>query len=97
MRGIGGAVVTFPASAEDSPKLWLAAEDEAAIEDGGETHAHFPITTCTTCGQHYYLANLKDFRFTGRAPLAARPGQTAHGGRRFRNPKVVSAWCWWIS
>ena len=25
--------------------LWLAAEDEAAIEEGGEAHAHFPVTT----------------------------------------------------
>ena len=91
VRGIGGAVVTFPASAEDSPKLWLAAEDEAAIEDGGETHAHFPVTTCTTCGQHYYLAHLKDFRFTGRALAGGEAGvagswwpplQESQGGKR---------------
>ncbi len=64
VRGIGGAVVTFPVGSRNWPRLWLAAEDETAIEEGGETHAHFPVATCTTCGQHYYLAHLKDFRFT---------------------------------
>ena len=28
---------------------------------------HFPATTCTTCGQHYFIAHLKDFSFTGSA------------------------------
>ena len=34
----------------------------------GDPQAHFPITTCTTCGQHYFVAFLKDFEFTGKAP-----------------------------
>ena len=91
VRGIGGAVVTFPTSSQNTPKLWLAAEDETAIEDAGETHAHFPVATCTTCGQHYYLAHLKDFRFTTRKPGGGEAGangswwpplQESQGGKR---------------
>ena len=82
VRGIGGAVATFP---EDGagPRLWLAAEDQLAGREGrepGDGHAHFAVTTCTTCGQHYYLAFLEDFSYTG-----ARPG----GGR------VGAAGSWW--
>ncbi len=67
VRGISGAVVSFP-QGETGPKLWLAAEDE--IEAGGEetAHAHFPVTTCTTCGQHYYVTFLKDFEFVTKRP-----------------------------
>ena len=67
LRGIGGAVVSFPEEA-DGPRLWLAAEDDAAAEAGDERRAQFPVTTCTVCGQHYYVAFLKDFTFTGRRP-----------------------------
>ena len=28
----------------------------------------FPVTTCTVCGQHYYITFLKDFSFTGGQP-----------------------------
>ena len=67
VRGIGGAVVSFP---EDGggPRLWLAAEDDGAAGAGGEPHAQFPVATCTVCGQHYYVAFLRDFTFTGRRP-----------------------------
>ena len=71
VRGIGGAVVTFPEDAEGA-RLWLAAEDEVPPGDGGDRHAHFPVTTCTTCGQHYYVAFLEDFSFTGRRPGGGR-------------------------
>ena len=79
VRGIGGAVVTFPSRAQPAsravqPKLWLAAEDETALEEAEEQLAHFPVTTCTTCGQHYYVAFLKDFRCTGRAPAGGEAG-----------------------
>ena len=60
IRGISGAVISFPVSSED-PKLWLAAEDEADAGADGEKCAHFPVTTCTTCGQHYFVSFLKDF------------------------------------
>ena len=49
VRGIGGAVVSFPEEA-DGPRLWLAAEDDVAAGEGGERRAQFPVTTCTTCG-----------------------------------------------
>jgi len=89
VRGISGAVATFPEEMA-GPKLWLAAEDE--IEAGGEErYAHFPVTTCTTCGQHYFIAFLKDFAFTGKKPDGGEavgddhfwePLEEAQGGRR---------------
>ena len=90
VRGIGGAVVSFPA-AGDGPRLWLAAEDDRAADDGSERHAQFPVATCTVCGQHYYVAFLRDFTFTRRTPGGgdARAGGTCWehqekqlGGRR---------------
>ena len=67
VRGIGGAVVSFP---EDEPgaQLWLTAKDDAHSDGSDERHAHLPVTTCTVCGQHYYIAFLKDFSFTGGQP-----------------------------
>ena len=90
IRGISGAVVTFPEQ-EQGPRLWLAAEDEIGEQTGGKEHAHFPVTTCTTCGQHYYIAFLKDFEFTGKTPGGGEAGaegsywpplEKTHGGKR---------------
>jgi hypothetical protein len=90
VRGISGAVVSFP-EGKDGPDLWLAAEDEIEAGGGETKYAHFPVTTCTTCGQHYFVAFLKDFQFTGKAPgggaAAGRfsfwePQAEALGGRR---------------
>lgn len=67
IRGISGAVVSFPEGLE-GPKLWLAAEDEIMAGGGKSAYAHFPVTTCTICGQHYFIAFLKDFEFTGKMP-----------------------------
>jgi ATP-dependent helicase YprA (DUF1998 family) len=67
VRGISGAVVSFPL-AQAEPRLWLAAEDEIEAEGGETKHHHFPVLTCTTRGQHYYVAFLKDFEFHGAAP-----------------------------
>jgi len=67
VRGISGAVVSFSAGG-DAPRLWLAAEDEIEAAEGEEKHAHFPVATCTTCGQHYFISFLKDFVYTGRRP-----------------------------
>ncbi len=72
VRGISGAVVTFPEQ-HTEPKLWLAAED--ALANNEELH-RFPLLSCTTCGQHYYEHGLEDFNFTG-----ARPGGGAAEGR----------------
>jgi hypothetical protein len=66
-RGISGAVVTFEDEAFE-PTLWLAAEDEVTSHGGKKPHAHLRVTTCTTCGQHYFVTFLKDFEFTGGAP-----------------------------
>ena len=64
VRGIGGAVVTFPSDC-DGPKLWLAAEEKDLSGRNDDVQAHFPVITCTTCGQHYYEAFLKDFKPKG--------------------------------
>ena len=77
VRGIGGAVVTFPEDT-DGARLWLAAEDQARHLGPDGNDAHFPVTTCTTCGQHYYVAFLKDFEFTRSRPGG---GEAGPGGR----------------
>lgn len=81
VRGISGAVVSFPED-DPGPRLWLAAEDEIEAGGGEERHAHFPVTTCTTCGQHYFLAFLKDFEFSGKVP----GGGEADGNSSFWEP-----------
>ena len=74
VRGIGGAVVSFP---EDKPgaRLWLTAKDDSHSDGSDERHAHLPVTTCTVCGQHYYIAFLKDFSFTGTRPGGGEASQ----------------------
>ena len=67
VRGIGGAVVSFPDDS-DRPRLWLAAEDDGAAGNGDARLAQFSVATCTVCGQHYYIAFLRDFTYTGRVP-----------------------------
>ena len=90
IRGISGAVVSFPVG-QDTPRLWLAAEDEIEAAEGEEKHAHFPVTTCTTCGQHYFVSFLKDFEYTGNNPGGGEAAGDSHywepleeslGGRR---------------
>ena len=73
VRGIGGAVVSFGDDA-NAARLWLAAEDEGAGKANGDSRSHFPVLTCTTCGQHYYMAFLKDFAFTGKNPGGGEAG-----------------------
>jgi len=79
VRGVSGAIVSFPEG--DVPRLWLAAEDEIE-ESAGEQHAHLPVLTCTTCGQHYFVATVKDFEFAGRRPT----GGDASGDGSFWEP-----------
>lgn len=67
VRGIGGAVVSFPEE-EATAQLRLTAKDDSHSGDSDEHNAHYPVTTCTVCGQHYYIAFLKDFTFTGSQP-----------------------------
>jgi hypothetical protein len=59
IRGVGGAVVTL-SNDNGAARLWLAAEE--AETTLGESYRRFPISTCTTCGQHYYETWVKDFR-----------------------------------
>lgn len=83
IRGISGAVVTFPEAAS-KPTLWLAAEDEIITRSGDDPCAHFPVTTCTTCGQHYFISLLKDFEFTGKIP----GGGIASGASSYWEPLI---------
>ena len=105
VRGIDGAVVTFPAAsgnasgngdaaateeARGEARLYLSAEDlsaEMAPERtgngkgnaecnaaGNTAWAAFPVTTCTTCGQHYFTSFLRDFSFSGSRPAGGDAG-----------------------
>jgi ATP-dependent helicase YprA (DUF1998 family)/SOS-response transcriptional repressor LexA len=76
VKGISGAVVSFPKE-HSGPRLWLAAEDEVAQEDHDE-HALFPVSTCTTCGQHYFETTLGDFNFTKKKPEGGTASGTGH-------------------
>ncbi|MBC2711204.1 MAG: DEAD/DEAH box helicase [Desulfosarcina sp.] len=77
IRGISGAVVSFPAGG-DAPRLWLAAEDEIEAAEGEGKHTHFPVTTCTVCGQHYLVSFLKDFEYTRREPGGGEADGDSH-------------------
>lgn len=81
VRGVSGAVVTFPDHSADA-KLWLSAEDALAVDV--DLH-RFPLLSCTTCGQHYFEHGLEDFNFTGSKP----GGGTAEGaGRVWRGTEI---------
>ena len=77
IRGISGAVVTFPA--DNEPKLWLSSEDELK-RNNDEKWWRPRVFTCTTCGQHYYISFLKDFGFTTTEPEG---GQLAAEGKHY--------------
>jgi RAD3-like DEAD/DEAH box helicase/uncharacterized protein DUF1998/helicase-like protein len=90
IRGLGGAVVSFPKDLR-GPKLWLSREDAAIGEAEGEKLVHLDLTTCTTCGQHYFAHFVADFTFFARAPgggeavedrVVWRPLEAKAGGRR---------------
>lgn len=66
VRGIPGAVVTFP-SGEETPRLWLSGEDEKQ-DSGDEEYFPLRIFTCTTCGQHYFIHHAKDYSFIQNQP-----------------------------
>lgn len=80
VRGVEGAVVTFPID-HDKPKLWLSAEDALG---GREKAEEYPllVTACTTCGQHYFVHWVKDLEFLGASP----DGGDAEGGARYWQP-----------
>lgn len=82
VRGISGAVVTFPEHTKDA-KLWLSAED--ALTETPDLH-RFPLLSCTTCGQHYFEHGLEDFDFTGPQP----GGGSAKGTSRFWRATAIN-------
>lgn len=67
VRGIPGAVVTFP-SPSNAPQLWLSGEDEQVATEGKETYCPLRVFTCTTCGQHYFAHYVQDFDFGAKGP-----------------------------
>ncbi|MCK5806348.1 MAG: DEAD/DEAH box helicase, partial [Lentisphaeria bacterium] len=77
VRGIPGGVVTFP-NGQDV-KLWLSSEEELH-QDSDRQLWRVPVHTCTTCGQHYYVAWLRDFEFTASEPAG---GQLAENGSSY--------------
>jgi hypothetical protein len=95
IRGVGGAVVTFPSSSgvgsreQERPRLWLSAEDAAG--ENGDGLFRLPVTTCTTCGQHYFIHQVADFKFFDKLPeggqlvenqIVWKPLSTEQGGTR---------------
>lgn len=80
VRGVEGAVVTFPEDRK-APKLWLSAEDATEGKAKPELFS-LAVTSCTTCGQHYFTHHVKDFSFCESKP----GGGDADGGQRFWQP-----------
>ena len=61
VRGLGGAVVSFPTGATE-PQLNLAADHVPPDPQlGNKPPRHLPVLTCTTCGQHYFEHHAQDF------------------------------------
>ena len=88
IRGVGGAVVTFPGPGNE-PQLWLTAEDQTQSDQA--EFFRLNVTTCTTCGQQYFVHWLRDFSFLDRQPTNGeavedrymwRPQSEANGGSR---------------
>ena len=75
VRGMSGAVVTF---ADARPRLWLSREEALADADAAQLRK-LDITTCTTCGQHYFVHFADDFSFIGKQPT----GGSASGSTAF--------------
>lgn len=80
VRGLGGAVVTFP-DGRSEPRLWLSAEDERTAE-GDDQRLRLPVLACTSCGQHYFTHHLEDFTMQG----GELGGGQAVGERRYWPP-----------
>ncbi|MDX9721909.1 MAG: DEAD/DEAH box helicase [Myxococcota bacterium] len=78
VRGMSGAVVTFP-EGPAGPQLWLSREEAIERETAGHAERKLDVTTCTTCGQHYFAHWLEDFAFTDKAPSGGQAeGDEAH-------------------
>ena len=77
LRGVGGAVATFEEGSSE-PTLWLSAEQQQEAQ-GEEATLRLPVSSCTTCGQHYFTHYLSDFSL-GPAGFG---GGDAVGERRY--------------
>ena len=78
VRGMSGAVVAFPEENEGC-RLWLSREDAIAEEDVENVLRKLDVTTCTTCGQHYFIHFVDDFNFLDRLPAGGvAAGDTAY-------------------
>jgi hypothetical protein len=77
LRGIGGASVAFPGPGNE-PTLHFSAEKS----DSEAVHFRLPVSTCTTCGQHYFTSHLHDFHHTSRN----LGGGQAAGNSRYWEP-----------
>ncbi|NCC50058.1 MAG: DEAD/DEAH box helicase [Spartobacteria bacterium] len=63
VRGVPGAMVSF--TEDGTPQLHLSAEEDT--DDDADT-LKLRVSTCTTCGQHYFEHYLADFEYTGSVP-----------------------------
>jgi len=79
VRGMGGAVVTFPPN-QSEPKLYLSAETVEEIPELGAKLKPLPVLSCTTCGQHYFEHWAKDFTYSGDHPSG---GQAIDNERQY--------------
>ena len=83
MRGLGGAVVTFPED-HKGPRLFLS--PESCIVEGERTGLKFaalPVMNCTRCGQHYFVHFVEDFDYAAKTP---------GGGRSVEGQKNTRFW-----
>ena len=78
IRGISGAVVTFPQNG--TPRLWLSSEEELKHDPNTEGMWRPKVLTCTTCGQHYFASHLKDYQFNKNKPEG---GQLVDDGQSY--------------
>ena len=84
VRGLGGAVVAFPAGS-NGPVLSLSADHVAPDPElGNKPPKALPVLTCTTCGQHYFEHHAQDFT---AEDTGLKGGNPISGGGRWWEPK----------
>jgi len=76
VSGVSGGVVSFPPQ-RDGPQLWLSAETQQQ-EQLDDRLFTLPITTCSTCGQHYFVHWVRDLKVT---PDGLGGGEATVSGR----------------
>ena len=76
VRGVEGAVVTFP-TGQGGPQLWLSRESAANAPEAKGLTA-LSVLSCNVCGQHYFEQWVRDFEYLGKEPGG---GEALDGGR----------------